>query len=106
LGVYTWPWAFLWQQHDLYGVASWIDWNPRADEKVWTFEAKVGSQKGRTLMPGLTDAHVHVCAVEGNIAEQHLIALKGNPLKDLRVFQNADALHLIMKGGHLYKRAL
>jgi imidazolonepropionase-like amidohydrolase len=27
--------------------------------------------RGRTLMPGLTDAHVHVCAVEGNIAEQH-----------------------------------
>jgi imidazolonepropionase-like amidohydrolase len=26
---------------------------------------------GRTLMPGLTDAHVHICAVEGNIAEQH-----------------------------------
>ena len=22
-------------------------------------------------MPGLTDAHVHICAVEGNIAEQH-----------------------------------
>ena len=32
--------------------------------------------------------------------------VKGNPLKDLRVFQNADALHLIMKGGQLYKRAL
>ena len=29
------------------------------------------TSKGRTLMPGLTDAHVHVCAVEGNIAEQH-----------------------------------
>ena len=27
--------------------------------------------KGRTLMPGLTDAHVHVCAVEGNTSEQH-----------------------------------
>jgi len=27
--------------------------------------------EGRTLMPGLTDAHVHVCAVEGNTAEQH-----------------------------------
>ena len=27
--------------------------------------------KGRTLMPGLTDAHVHICAVEGNISEQH-----------------------------------
>src|SRR3990167_2810249 len=29
------------------------------------------SLKGRTLMPGLTDAHVHVGAGEGNISEQH-----------------------------------
>ena len=29
------------------------------------------TSRGRTLMPGLTDAHVHVCAVEGNTAEQH-----------------------------------
>src|SRR3990172_73283 len=29
--------------------------------------------KGRTLMPGLTDAHVHVCAVEANTAEQHRV---------------------------------
>jgi peptide/nickel transport system substrate-binding protein len=35
------PWVFLWQQHDLYGVANWIDWTPRADEKVWMYEAKV-----------------------------------------------------------------
>ncbi len=35
------PWVFLWQQHDLYGVATWIEWKPRADEKVWMFEAKV-----------------------------------------------------------------
>jgi imidazolonepropionase-like amidohydrolase len=27
--------------------------------------------KGQTLMPGLTDAHVHICAVEGNITDQH-----------------------------------
>ena len=27
--------------------------------------------QGRTLMPGLTDAHVHICAVDGNITEQH-----------------------------------
>ena len=27
--------------------------------------------KGHTLMPGLTDAHVHLCAVEGNITDQH-----------------------------------
>ncbi|OGK81082.1 MAG: hypothetical protein A2X51_05050 [Candidatus Rokubacteria bacterium GWC2_70_24] len=35
------PWVFLWQQHDIYGVAGWIEWSPRADEKVWMFEAKV-----------------------------------------------------------------
>ena len=35
------PWVFLWQQHDLYGVANWIEWTPRADEKVWMYEAKV-----------------------------------------------------------------
>jgi len=27
--------------------------------------------KGDTLMPGLTDAHVHICAVDGNITDQH-----------------------------------
>ena len=35
-----------------------------------------------------------------------LIAVKGNPLKDLRIFQNLDNLHLIMKGGHAYKRTV
>ena len=34
------PWVFLWQQHDLYGVAGWVEWTPRADEKVWMYEAK------------------------------------------------------------------
>ena len=35
-----------------------------------------------------------------------LIAVKGNPLKDLRLFQNQDNLHLIMKGGSAYKQTL
>jgi imidazolonepropionase-like amidohydrolase len=35
-----------------------------------------------------------------------LIVVSGNPLKNLRVFQNQDNLKLIMKGGRLYKRAL
>ena len=35
------PWVFLWQQHDLYGVANHVDWTPRADEKMWMYEAKV-----------------------------------------------------------------
>ena len=29
--------------------------------------------QGRTLMPGLIDAHVHVAAVDGNTAEQHRV---------------------------------
>jgi peptide/nickel transport system substrate-binding protein len=35
------PWVFLWQQHDLYGVASQVEWTPRADEKVWMYDAKI-----------------------------------------------------------------
>src|SRR5262245_62798574 len=35
------PWVFLWLQHDLYGVANGIEWTPRADEKVWMFEARI-----------------------------------------------------------------
>ena len=35
------PWVFLWQQHDLYGVASTVEWTPRADEKVWMYDAKI-----------------------------------------------------------------
>jgi peptide/nickel transport system substrate-binding protein len=35
------PWVFLWQQHDLYGVANHVEWTPRADEKVWMYDAKV-----------------------------------------------------------------
>jgi peptide/nickel transport system substrate-binding protein len=34
-------WVPLWQQHDLYGVASAVEWTPRADEKVWMYEAKI-----------------------------------------------------------------
>jgi imidazolonepropionase-like amidohydrolase len=34
-------------------------------------DAETIDLRGRTLMPGLTDAHVHVCAIEGNTAEQH-----------------------------------
>ena len=29
------------RQHDLYGVAQTVEWTPRADEKVWMYDAKV-----------------------------------------------------------------
>jgi peptide/nickel transport system substrate-binding protein len=35
------PWVFLWQQHDLYGVAAHVDWSPRPDEKVWMYDARI-----------------------------------------------------------------
>jgi peptide/nickel transport system substrate-binding protein len=35
------PWVFLWQQHDLYGVANTVEWSPRPDEKVWMYEARI-----------------------------------------------------------------
>jgi peptide/nickel transport system substrate-binding protein len=38
------PWVFLWQQHDLYGVARHVEWTPRADEKVWMYEARVSAR--------------------------------------------------------------
>src|SRR3990172_2398082 len=34
-------WVPLWQQHALYGVASHVEWSPRADEKVWMYDARV-----------------------------------------------------------------
>jgi len=35
------PWVPLWQQHDLYGVAAHVEWSPRADEKVWMYDARI-----------------------------------------------------------------
>ncbi|HEV8457070.1 MAG TPA: amidohydrolase family protein [Methylomirabilota bacterium] len=47
----------------------------------------------------------HIGSVEpGKYAD--LIVVKGNPLKDLRLFQNPDNLHVIMKGGVVYKQTL
>ena len=35
-----------------------------------------------------------------------LLVVTGNPLRNLRVFQNPDNLRLIMKGGRIYKQTL
>lgn len=35
------PWIFMWGQHDLYGVSNRLDWNPRADEQFYLFDAKL-----------------------------------------------------------------
>lgn len=33
-------WLFLWQQHDIYGVANDVNWTPRADEFLWMGETE------------------------------------------------------------------
>jgi len=35
------PWIFLWEQHDLYGVGNRLEWEPRADEQFYLFDAKI-----------------------------------------------------------------
>lgn len=32
-------WLFLWQQHDSYGIANEVVWEPRPDERLWMAEA-------------------------------------------------------------------
>ena len=38
--------------------------------------------------------------------EADLIAVAGNPLDNLRLFQGPDRLHLVMKAGHIYSHRL
>jgi len=40
------PWGFLWQQHDLHGVANGVEWTLRADEKVWMYVSEGGAALG------------------------------------------------------------
>ncbi len=38
------PWLWLWRPYDFYGVASWLDWQPRADGLIYLYKAKVSDQ--------------------------------------------------------------
>lgn len=35
------PWIFLWQQHDVYGVSRRLQWQPRVDQQLFMFDAKL-----------------------------------------------------------------
>ena len=37
------PWILLYLQPNFYGVSNRIDWTPRADENIWTFDAALAS---------------------------------------------------------------
>jgi imidazolonepropionase-like amidohydrolase len=73
--------------------------------------------KGQVMKPmevllSATQTNAQIFRMESEIGSiepgkyADLLVLKGNPLKDLRLFQNLDNLLLIMKGGVAYKRAV
>lgn len=35
------PWLFLWQQHDIYGVSNRLEWEPKGDEMIHMFDARL-----------------------------------------------------------------
>ena len=87
----------------------WATCNPSATVE---FELKGQVMKPMEVLLSATRVNAELFRMEHEIGTVEpgkyadLIALKGNPLKDLRVFQNLDNLHLIMKGGVIYKRTL
>jgi imidazolonepropionase-like amidohydrolase len=73
--------------------------------------------KGQVMKPmevllSATRVNAEIFRMEDRIASVEagkytdLLVVKGNPLKDLRLFQNPDNLQLIMKGGVVFKQAL
>jgi imidazolonepropionase-like amidohydrolase len=81
-------------------------------QRAVEFELKGQVMKPMEVLLSATRVNAEIFRLEDQIGTVEpgkyadLIAVKGNPLKDLRVFQNQDNLHLIMKGGRAYKRAL
>jgi hypothetical protein len=37
------PWVFLWHQVDFYGASANLNWEARADERIWVGEASFES---------------------------------------------------------------
>jgi imidazolonepropionase-like amidohydrolase len=81
-------------------------------QRTVEFELKGQVMKPMEVLLSATQVNAELFRMEKEIGSVEpgkyadLIALEGNPLKDLRVFQSQDRLHLIMKGGALYKRTL
>jgi imidazolonepropionase-like amidohydrolase len=81
-------------------------------QRTVEFELKGQVMKPMEVLLSATNVNAELFRMDKEIGSVEpgkyadLIALEGNPLKDLRVFQNQDKLHLIMKGGAIYKRTL
>ena len=81
-------------------------------QRTVEFELKGQVMKPMEVLLSATRTNAEIFRMESQIGSVEpgkyadLLVLKGNPLKDLRVFQNQDNLLLIMKGGVAYKRAV
>jgi imidazolonepropionase-like amidohydrolase len=81
-------------------------------QRTVEFELKGQVMRPMEVLLSATRVNAEIFRMENEIGTVEpgkyadLIAVKGNPLKDLRVFQNQDNLHLIMKGGSAYKQTV
>ncbi len=81
-------------------------------QRALEFELKAQVMKPMEVLLSATRVNAEIFRMEDRIGSVEpgkyadLLVVKGNPLQDLRVFQNQDNLHLIMKGGRAYKQTL
>ena len=79
-------------------------------QRAVEFELKAQVMKPMEVLVSATQVNAQIFKIETDIGTVEpgkyadLLLLKGNPLKDLRLFQNQDNLLMIMKGGVAYKR--
>lgn len=83
-----------------------------ASERAVEFELKAQVMTPMEVLLSATKVNAELFRMSDKIGTVQpgkyadLIVVTGNPLKNLRVFQNTDNLAVIMKGGRLYKRTL
>ncbi len=83
-----------------------------ASQRTVELELKAQVMKPMEVLLSATKVNAEIFRMQDKIGSVEpgkyadLIVVAGNPLKNLRVFQNQENLRLIMKGGRVYKRTL
>ncbi len=83
-----------------------------ASQRTVELELKAQVMKPMEVLLSATKVNAEIFRMQDRIGSVEpgkyadLIVVAGNPLKNLRVFQNQENLRLIMKGGRVYKRTL
>jgi imidazolonepropionase-like amidohydrolase len=83
-----------------------------ASQRTVEFELKAQVMKPMEVLLSATKVNAEIFRMSDRIGSvtpgkfADLIVVAGNPLKNLRVFQETDNVRVIMKGGRTYKRTL